>query len=383
MKKITSFYYITHIDNLSSILTTGLLSRQQMVTNAIKHQDIHDEQVLTRRIHKKLPNGNELAHYVNLYFQPRNAMLYRLTCNDLRKELVILQIDPSVLEIEGSYIADKNAAASDAHFFPSWEGIRQIDEKVFDQEYWTNNDDSKQKMMAEVLVPHQIAADKIIGVYVAQDNQTVKSLVGNKAYSIEPHLFFLPRFKQGLQDSNIVLVKGDMFFSSMQTFTISVNIVGVMGKGLASRAKYQFPDAYVRYQDDCYSKKLKIGKPTLYKRSAKIEEELSDEPLALKTENLNNSRWFLFLPTKKDWRNNSNLKDIELSMQWLMKNYKKQGIESIALPALGCGLGNLHWKEVGPMMCYYLQKMDIQSCIYLPMEKQLNEEYLSADYLLK
>ena len=60
----------------------------------------------------------------------------------------------------------------------------------------------------------------------------------------------------------------------MQTFTISVNTRGIMGKrNWLSRTKYQFPDAYVRYQDDCKNKKLKIGKPTLYKRATRIEEE--------------------------------------------------------------------------------------------------------------
>ncbi len=29
-----------------------------------------------------------------------------------------------------------------------------------------------------------------------------------------------------------------MFFSRVQTLSISVNVVGIMGKGLASRAKY-------------------------------------------------------------------------------------------------------------------------------------------------
>jgi hypothetical protein len=35
---------------------------------------------------------------------------------------------------------------------------------------------------------------------------------------------------------------------SKRTGSDGVNTVGVMGKGLASRAKYQFPDVYVRYR---------------------------------------------------------------------------------------------------------------------------------------
>ena len=34
-----------------------------------------------------------------------------------------------------------------------------------------------------------------------------------------------------------------------------------MGKGLASRAKYQFPDVYVAYQDACRSKRITATGP--------------------------------------------------------------------------------------------------------------------------
>ena len=58
-------------------------------------------------------------------------------------------------------------------------------------------------------------------------------------------------FRDDLVMENLTLVKGDMFFSGLQTLTVSVNTKGVMGRGLASRAKYQFPDVYIYYQDSC------------------------------------------------------------------------------------------------------------------------------------
>ena len=87
-------------------------------------------------------------------------------------------------------------------------------------------------------------------------------------------MFFQPRFATRI--GNISLVNGDMFFSDMQTLTVSVNLQGIMGKGLASRAKYQFPDVYVVYQDACRSKRITATKPCLYKREASFDEELAD-----------------------------------------------------------------------------------------------------------
>ena len=79
-----------------------------------------------------------------------------------------------------------------------------------------------------------------------------------------------------------------------------------------------------------------------------------EEGIKLPESQLNDRKWFLFLPTKRHWRNDSRFEDIEESMQWLATNYEKEGIQSLALPALGCGLGKLRWEQVGPMMCHYL-----------------------------
>lgn len=311
--------------------------------------------MLTRR-NKTIDCSNRpLADYVNLYFQPRNAMLYRLVCNIGAKNLAVLAVSPSVMSVKNnSLFTDRNAATGTVKFYTKIADLKYIDSKIFKYEYWTESDDTKQKMMAEVLVP-------------------------DKEIILQPNTFFRPIFQQRLTDK-LALSKGDMFFSSMQTFAISVNVKGVMGKGLASRTKYQFPDAYVHYQDDCKYSRLKIGKPTLFKRGISIEEELADE--GLDKSQLNGVRWFLFLPTKNHWREDSNLADIEKSMQWLVDNYQEQGIESIALPALGCGLGRLHWQEVGPMMCDYLNKMEIQSCIYLPNNIEKDSPLLEPNFLL-
>jgi O-acetyl-ADP-ribose deacetylase (regulator of RNase III) len=195
----------------------------------------------------------------------------------------------------------------------------------------------------------------------------------------EPNMFFRPTARDRLT-STLSLADGDMFFSRLQTLTISVNVVGIMGKGLASRAKYQFPDVYVRYQDLCRRKALKMGKPALYKREASLDDELADEPSTLKMSNA--SKWFLLFPTKRHWREDSDLAGIEAGLVWLVENYEKLGMESLAIPALGCGLGNLDWRDVGPIMCRHLAKMTIPCCIYLPREHPIPPEYRSPDYLL-
>lgn len=151
-----------------------------------------------------------------------------------------------------------------------------------------------------------------------------------------------------------------------------------MGKGLASRAKYQFPDVYVRYQDFCKQKKLRVGLPALIKTEMSLFSELSE----ISTDYSSPSNWFLLFATKQHWRENSKLEYLVDGLHWLSEHYKKEGITSLALPALGCGLGHLSWAEVGPLMCNVLKNFDIPVCIYLPAEKKLSAEHLSPTYLL-
>lgn len=93
-------------------------------------------------------------------------------------------------------------------------------------------------------------------------------------------------------------------------------------------------------------------------------------------------KWFLFFATKRKWRDDSRIEDIEGGLDWIRKRHQAVGIKSLALPALGCGLGNLSWEEVGPIMCRYLHGIGISVAIYLPRESTISPDYLTSQFLL-
>jgi hypothetical protein len=290
------------------------------------------------------------------------------------------------MDMPGVFLTNGNAANEPTLFFDARIGLKKIHEMwdVIESEWWNSVDGSKRKIMAECLVPRMIPPSFIHSVYVSSHATAEKLRPVLRANRIpvvpEPTMFFIPAKRYHISPT-LSLAEGDMFFSRMQTLTVSVNTVGIMGKGLASRAKYQFPDVYVTYQDACRQKKLRMGKPFLYKREALFDDELADDPATLTAPN--GVKWFLLFATKQHWRDNSDLPGIDQGLQWLAENYKSEGIKSIALPALGCGLGNLEWKDVGPVMCQRLSPLEIQVAIYLPREREIPAEHLSADYLLR
>ena len=384
--KITGLFYITHIENIPSILRNGILSHERILNEKIPYTPIYNEQIVTNRKKILAPDGRNLWNFANLYFQPRNPMLYRVLHEKQTNEVAIIAIQPIVLERPDIYFSTGNAAHSASNILHAIElkkEMGQIVRNTVKVEWWNDLNGSKRKIMAECLVPDVVNPDLIQAIYVGSRNAKETVEAGNPGLRLpiitEPLMFFLPSKGFSLT-SNLRVAEGDMFFSRMQTLTVSVNVVGIMGAGLASRAKYQFPDVYVYYQDLCRNRKLHMGKPQLYKREASLEHELADEPSSLLNADL--AKWFLLFPTKRHWRDRADIKGIEEGLQWLVNNYKKESIKSLAIPALGCGLGKLEWRDIGPLMCKYLRTMDVTVSIYLPAEHKVPDEELSKDFLL-
>ena len=380
-----SLYYITHIDNLPSILNKGILAHERIKELDVPSIPIYNQEIVRRRKEKSTPDGKSLWNYANLYFQPRNPMMYCLVQQQEKEGLVVVGVRKGVLQEKDVVITDGNAANDPTRFYSQSEGLVALykQRRVIQSDWWNDGDGSKRKIMAECLVPGQVKREYIHTLYVANDaaRKQVKQVVSNRQTPIAlgPHIFFEPKFKSQIGD-NISLIRGDMFFSTMQTLTISVNLQGVMGKGLASRAKYQFPDVYVTYQDACRARKIAARKPYLYKREISLDQELTDPSLPLSTSNA--VKWFLLFATKRRWRENSRLDDIEGGLDWVKRNFEEEGIQSLAMPALGCGLGNLEWADVGPLMCSYLHGIGIPVEIYLPNERAIYSQYLTESYLL-
>ncbi len=385
-------YYIVNLRNLGEILQHGILSRDMVEKQGLSHKEIANKQIVEKRRLKGLTG------YVPLYIYPRNAMLYQLL--SMNWPIIIIGIDASVINKKGSKISIGNAASDySVILHPEEVYVRRLFEEIRDIRDWISEEANipiqkyvKEKefegkflfpktfLQSEALIPQRVPKKYIRAIYVPNHElqEKVKKEYGEMLKSIEvivdPDLFFQPLRKVEIYE-NLFIVHGDMFDSQMQTLTISVNTVGVMGKGLASRFKYMYPAAFVVYQDLTKRKILKPGKPYLYK-----------------PETRNGERWFLFFPTKRHWKEKSDPHMIEKGLEWFVKCYKKEGVKSIAFPALGCGLGGLSWEEIGPLMVRYLKEVDIPVEIYIPTrnpkehyfkrefyEGQVNDDYPNHD----
>ena len=72
---------------------------------------------------KETPAGKTLCSYANLYFQARNARMYRVIYEKGSENLAILGMDKRV------FITDANAANNPTRFYPPSEGMRIIEQQ--------------------------------------------------------------------------------------------------------------------------------------------------------------------------------------------------------------------------------------------------------------
>ena len=381
-----SLYYITHKDNLPSILKRGIFSYDRVEGEGLCRISIDNRNTIERRNYKTT-DGKKLWYYANLYFQPRNALMYRFLHQHHLKDLAVVGIDQKVLDEQDVIITDGDAGNEITRFYSLSDGMKILKKQwsIIENDWWNNSDGSKRKIMAECLIPNYVKPVYIRSVYVADDTtrDDIQKIVGNSKIKVnsEPDMFFQPKRRIAIGENISLIDGGDIFFSELQTLTVTVNLQGVMGKGLALRAREQFPDVYVAYEKACRSKKITSARPYIYKREVSVIDELMD----LKSYNMNIEnpmKWFLLFATKRHWRANSRIEDIEDGLKWLEKNSKKEGIQSLAVSALGCALGKLSWADVAPLICEHLHGIGIPIEIYLPREYPIDPQHLTESHLL-
>lgn len=144
-------------------------------------------------------------------------------------------------------------------------------------------------------------------------------------------------------------ITGNLLEAQAEALVNAVNTVGVMGKGIALQFRETFPDNYKAYLGATQRGDVKIG-----------------SMLITKTGNLNGPRYIVNFPTKEHWRNPSRIEYVEKGLIALQKTIKELAIQSIAVPALGCGNGKLNWEDVRPLIEQYLGDLHSDVLVYTP-----------------
>ena len=129
----------------------------------------------------------------------------------------------------------------------------------------------------------------------------------------------------------ITCKQGDIFASGCQALVNPVNCMGISGKGLALEFRKRYPEMDIAYRLYCVRGQMQIGGSMVHCTG------LWTPP---------DPEYIICFPTKKHWRDPSEYEYIHAGLFGLAQALIRHDVESVAIPALGCGNGGLEWKEV-------------------------------------
>ncbi len=148
----------------------------------------------------------------------------------------------------------------------------------------------------------------------------------------------------------ITYCQGNLLNADVDALVNAVNTVGVMGKGIALAFKQRFPANYQAYAAACQRGEVQTGRMFI-----------TETPALL------GPRWIVNFPTKQHWRDPSRLEWVRSGLQDLRRFLLDVHVASVALPALGSGLGGLSWPMVRAEMEAALADLAADIRVYEPL----------------
>ena len=166
----------------------------------------------------------------------------------------------------------------------------------------------------------------------------------------------------------LTCVKGNIFEAGTEAIVNPVNCIGNMSGGLAKEFKKQFPDNYKFYKSACKLGQIDIGNLLIYKLPSELK-QLREEIYFL--EPPADLKYIVNFPTMITPRLPSDYEYIKQGLEDLICYIMYKDIKSIAIPALGCGIGGLEWDKVKMILEQYLtrliNKKNVKILIYEPL----------------
>jgi O-acetyl-ADP-ribose deacetylase (regulator of RNase III) len=132
---------------------------------------------------------------------------------------------------------------------------------------------------------------------------------------------------------------GDLFSSKAPALAQGCNTTGKMGAGIAKTFKNQYIGMYKEYKRLCGEGIFNAGEGYIYKTD--------------------DNRYIFNLATQGSL-SGAAIEYVDSSFKWMKEQMLKLGINYVAIPKIGCGLGGLDWEnDVLPIIENVFDQKDI------------------------
>ncbi len=179
---IISLWNVTHLYNLESILSNGILCKNLICKRSLNYEDISNQRVQSRRHPIYDSNGKIIFDphdHVPLFFVDNTPML-NLTSRG-NSEVILLEISTQAADTTGVRFSNANIAASDHRLYTDPNDLQNLDWNIIKSRRGASfTDEWKRKRAAEVLIPQICPPSFIKVIHVRHD----KVQVMNETYAI-------------------------------------------------------------------------------------------------------------------------------------------------------------------------------------------------------
>lgn len=175
---INYLYHITQIENVSSIIKYGLLSRNKIREKKICFKDIADQCVVNKE--------PELHNYVRLFFATHTPMQYIVENKFGSEKIVIISFNALLVFIWKKKIlqfSDGNAACNKTKFYSNIEDLDKLDWRLINKVKKAYSPEYKRKKSAEVLIKDKIEQMYISNIFCCNQRAKMELLILLKDYN--------------------------------------------------------------------------------------------------------------------------------------------------------------------------------------------------------
>jgi O-acetyl-ADP-ribose deacetylase (regulator of RNase III) len=149
---------------------------------------------------------------------------------------------------------------------------------------------------------------------------------------------------------HIVESDGSIFDSGCYALVSPVDCTGAQGKGLALEFKQRWPERCAEFKRRARNGWVKPGSVHADWYGSEI---------------------ILYAATKAHYREPSRVEWVDSCLREIVSVVDKNRIFSVAIPALGCGLGSLRWEQVRPLILDAAARMQCERVVvYGPKENR-------------
>ena len=121
--------------------------------------------------------------------------------------------------------------------------------------------------------------------------------------------------------------EGDLFAQpDLQALSHGVNCHGKMGAGIAVEFRKRFPAMHEKYVNHCKAGRLKLGMVFPWHEQEDF--------------------WVYNMASQDKPGRNASLAAVDATLAKVIDHMEKNGVKSLGLPLIGCGIGGLSWPQV-------------------------------------